>query len=72
MLMNGSIRDIVAFADKAAGHDDERIMRALEIACAKDFVLGLDDGADTILGERGKGLRCKGLRLQEQFLLRAR
>ena len=56
MLMNGSIRDIVAFADKAAGHDDERIMRALEIACAKDFVLGLDDGVDTILGERGKGL----------------
>ena len=56
MLMNGSIRDIVAFAHKEAKQDDERMMRALEIACAKDFVTGLENGADTILGERGKGL----------------
>ena len=37
-------------------HDDERIFRALRIACADEFVSELDDGADTLLGERGTGL----------------
>ena len=55
-LMSGTIREVVCFADRSGLHDDERINNALEIACALDFVRELDDGADTLLGERGTGL----------------
>lgn len=55
-LMSGTIREVVAFADISAKDDDERINRALEIACADKFVSELDNGADTLLGERGAGL----------------
>ena len=54
--MSGSIRDVVCFADKSGLHDDERISNALKIACADEFVHELDDGVDTLLGERGTGL----------------
>lgn len=55
-LMNGTIREIVCFADKADMNDDIRIKRALEIACADEFVNKLEAGVDTLLGERGSGL----------------
>ena len=55
-LMSGTIREVVCFADKDGLHDDERINKALEIACADEFVSELDDGKDTLLGERGTGL----------------
>lgn len=55
-LTSGTIREIVAFADKADMQNDERINRALHIARADDFVLELDGGIDTLLGERGTGL----------------
>jgi ATP-binding cassette subfamily B protein len=55
-LMSGTIREVVCFADRSGLHDDERINNALEIACALDFVRELDDGVDTLLGERGTGL----------------
>ncbi|SFB68039.1 ABC transporter ATP-binding protein [Ruminococcus albus] len=55
-LMSGTIREVVSFADKSDMHNDERINRALHIACAYDFVSLLDDGIDTLLGERGTGL----------------
>lgn len=55
-LMSGTIREVVAFADKADMQNDERINRALQIACADDFVSELDGGIDTLLGERGTGL----------------
>lgn len=55
-LMSGTIREIVAFSDKEAAGDDERIMEALEIACAREFVEELPEGVDTRLGERGTGL----------------
>jgi len=51
-LMNGTIREIVSFADPEAAHDDARVRQALEIACAADFV----DDPDALLGERGLGL----------------
>jgi ATP-binding cassette subfamily B protein len=54
--MNGTIREIVSFADPAARFDEERLSRALRIACADGFVSGLPEGADTLLGERGSGL----------------
>ena len=55
-LMSGTIREVVAFADKADMQSDERINRALRIACADDFIADLDGGIDTLLGERGTGL----------------
>ena len=55
-LMNGSIREVVSFAAPEAARDEERLTRALRIACAEDFVSELDHGADTLLGERGAGL----------------
>lgn len=54
-LMSGTIREIIAFADKAAMNDDARISNAIRLACA-DFISELDDGLDTLLGERGVGL----------------
>ena len=54
-LMSGTIREIVSFADVSHREDDAAIYRALNIACA-EFVEELDDGIDTMLGERGTGL----------------
>ena len=51
-LMNGTIREVVSFADPNAAHDEYRLRRALEIACADEFV----DDLDAALGERGSGL----------------
>ncbi|MBR6384909.1 MAG: ABC transporter ATP-binding protein [Ruminococcus sp.] len=55
-LMSGTVRDIVSFADKSQSDNDEKIMKALEIACAGEFISGLENGIDTLLGERGAGL----------------
>ncbi len=55
-LMSGTIREIVAFAEPSAASDEERLYKALRIACADGFVSELDQGADTLLGERGAGL----------------
>ena len=55
-LMSGTIREVVTFADKTRSGDDEGIERALKIACAEDFVKELENGVDTLLGERGTGL----------------
>ena len=55
-LMSGTIRDIVSFADKSQSGDEEKIAKALKIACADEFVGELENGIDTLLGERGTGL----------------
>lgn len=55
-LMSGTIREVVCFADKSQINNDERINKALGIACADTFVSELDNGVDTVLGERGTGL----------------
>lgn len=55
-LMSGTIREVVTFADPEKSGLDDRIHRALEIACAEQFVAELPDGLDTLLGERGAGL----------------
>ena len=51
-LMNGTIRDVVSFADPGAAHDEVRLLKALKISCADEFV----DDPDAVLGERGAGL----------------
>ena len=48
-LMNGTIRDVVCFAQK---YDESRLHRALVIACADEFV----EDVNAELGERGSGL----------------
>ena len=55
-LMSGTIRDVVSFADRSQSGNDEKISQALKIACADEFVNGLENGIDTLLGERGTGL----------------
>lgn len=55
-LMSGTIREVVCFAEPKAMRDEERIGNALRIACAEQFVSELDQGVDTLLGERGTGL----------------
>jgi ATP-binding cassette subfamily B protein len=55
-LMSGSIRDVVTFADEENRLKDAQIHRALEIACASQFISELPEGLDTQLGERGAGL----------------
>ncbi len=55
-LMSGTIREAVAFADKEKMQDEEGLKRALKIACADEFVDELEEGIDSLLGERGQGL----------------
>lgn len=55
-LLSGSIRSIVAFGDEDRAQDENAIYNALKIACADDFVRRLENGLDTVLGERGAGL----------------
>jgi len=55
-LMSGTIREIVAFSDPSHMKNEAGIHRALEIACADEFIADLENGIDTMLGERGAGL----------------
>lgn len=55
-LMSGTIREIVAYSDKTAMQEEDKIWKALRIACAEDFVKELTLGLNTLLGERGLGL----------------
>lgn len=48
-LMNGTIRDVVCFAQE---YDESRLHQALVIACADEFV----EDVNAELGERGSGL----------------
>ncbi len=56
LLMNGTVRDVIAFADIEGRYDEGRIRNALRTACADRFVEELENGLDTELGERGSGL----------------
>ena len=55
-LLSGTIREIVAFGDEEGMAREDALCRALRIACAEDFVLSLDKGLDSSLGEGGSGL----------------
>ncbi len=55
-LMSGTVRELISFAAPDCADDDEKLRQALEIACASEFVEGLEHGVDTLLGERGAGL----------------
>lgn len=53
-LYNGSIRDNIAAGKPAASM--EEVIRAAQLAGAHDFILELDEGYDTTVGERGASL----------------
>ena len=55
-LLQGTIREAVSFADPEAASDEDRLWNALKLACADSFVRMLENGPDTLLGERGAGL----------------
>jgi subfamily B ATP-binding cassette protein MsbA len=50
-LFDGTIRDNIAFASPTA--TDESIRQAARVAHCEEFILGFDDGYDTVVGERG-------------------
>ena len=54
--MSGTIREIVTFGSEERISDQTAIKRALKISCADEFVSQLENGIDTVLGERGAGL----------------
>jgi len=53
-LFNASIRDNIAIHKPAATM--EEVIRAAQIAGAHEFILGLSEAYDTIVGEQGEGL----------------
>ena len=53
-LFTDTIRDNIAFAEPEATFEEVR--RAAELAGAHDFIVGLPDGYDTMLGEAGLSL----------------
>lgn len=55
-LISGTIRETITFSDPELMPQEEPLYRALEIACADEFVRNLPNGLDTVLGERGSGL----------------
>ena len=50
-LFNGSVRDNLLIANDGAS--DEELWKTLEAAQASEFVKGLSEGLDTVVGERG-------------------
>ncbi len=53
LLISGTIREALTFGRQIP---EDRLWRALQIACAEGFVKQLDRGLETCLGERGAGL----------------
>jgi ATP-binding cassette, subfamily B, multidrug efflux pump len=54
VLFSGTIRENLIFANPGA--TQEEIEKAVEIACAKEFIMEKEDGFDEHVGERGTGL----------------
>jgi ATP-binding cassette, subfamily C, bacterial len=66
-LFNSTVRDNLLWASPES--DDDDIKQALRSAAAEEFVSGLPDGLDTVLGDRG--VRLSGGERQRLSLARA-
>ncbi|GAB3939718.1 ABC transporter ATP-binding protein [Corynebacterium tapiri] len=66
VLMSSSIRDNITLGRTAT---DEQIQRAAQQACAHEFIAQLDEGYETVVGERG--LTLSGGQRQRIALARA-
>jgi ATP-binding cassette subfamily B protein len=53
-LFHGTVRENIAYGTFDA--TDEQIRQAAEVAEAHEFIMGLPDGYDTVVGERGQKL----------------
>lgn len=54
MILSGTVRDNIKFSNETA--TEEEIIAAAKTADIWEFVSGLENGLDTVLGERGLGL----------------
>ena len=53
-MFNTSIRENIAYGHREGDHlTNEKIEAAARMANIHDFVIGLPDGYDTLVGERG-------------------
>ena len=68
-LCDDTVRKNVAYGIDEKDIDDERVLRALKEAQIDEFVLGLDDGVNTEIGERG--VRLSGGQRQRIGIARA-
>lgn len=68
-MLDGTIRENVAFGEDAEDIDDADVWAALREASMEDFVKSLPDGLDTQLGERG--VRISGGQRQRIGIARA-
>lgn len=68
-LVDDTIRSNVALGIEADQVDDEAVWRSLENAQLADFVRGLENGLDTVIGERG--VRISGGQRQRIGIARA-
>lgn len=66
-LFSGTIRENIAYAHPRASHDE--IVEAAKVANAHDFIMKLDDGYDTEIGERG--IKLSGGQKQRVAIARA-
>jgi len=66
-LFDGTVADNIAYADRSASM--ERVVEAARAANAEEFIVGLDKGYDTIIGERG--VRLSGGQKQRIAIARA-
>lgn len=67
-LLNGSLAENIAFSQWGQGIDRQRVEECCRMA-AMDFVDDLEDGLDTIIGERG--VRLSGGQMQRVSIARA-
>lgn len=54
LILSGTIRENITFASGEASEDD--IIKSAKVAQIWDFISSLEDGLDTIIGEKGLGL----------------
>lgn len=68
-MLDGTVRDNVAFGIPADEVSEEKVWAALDDASLADFIKGLPDGLDTEIGERG--MRLSGGQRQRIGIARA-
>ncbi len=68
-LTDSSIRNNIAFGVPSDQIDDEMVDKCIQKAMLKDYINGLPDGLDTIIGERG--VRMSGGQRQRLAIARA-
>lgn len=68
-IVDDNIRNNIAFGEEEGTIDDSKIWDALKMARLDDFVMGLPEGLETVVGERG--IRFSGGQRQRLAIARA-